>query len=209
MVKKNIIVCVSGSGRSLENLIKCEDEYSYHVSGVVSSSKTCKAIEIAKAYNLPLLTIGFPLDTASKEFEVCAGSLKDFFKEYKADLIVLAGFLRPFPLSSCEEKLKVINIHPSLLPKFGGKGMYGKKVHKAVIESNETHSGASVHFVTEVYDEGKVIAQVKVERKKDDTAESLAQRVFEGEKKLLPKAANMVLKKELTIESENILTITL
>lgn len=102
-------------------------------------------------------------------------------------LVVLAGYLKLVPAAVVEKyRGRIINIHPSLLPAFGGPGMYGGRVHRAVLEAGESQTGATVHVVDEAYDRGDILAQVKVAVKKDDTAESLAARVLAVEHRLLP-----------------------
>ncbi|MBL7918387.1 MAG: phosphoribosylglycinamide formyltransferase, partial [Bacteroidia bacterium] len=118
----------------------------------------------------------------------------DFLNTEKIDLIILAGFLLKIP-----EKLvkafpeKIINIHPSLLPSYGGSGMYGMNVHKAVINNNEKESGITVHFVNEEYDKGKIILQEKVSLSPTETPESLAQKIHELEYKFFPQAVERLL----------------
>jgi len=107
-------------------------------------------------------------------------------QKVKPNLIVLAGFLRKIPFDILNEfKHKIINIHPSLLPKYGGKGMYGDNVHKKVIENNEKESGFTIHYVDQNYDEGDIILQKKIQIKKKD-AVSLAQEVLKLEHKYYP-----------------------
>ena len=111
-------------------------------------------------------------------------------------MIVLAGFLSILKPEFCEKwEGKIINIHPALLPKFGGKGMWGHHVHNAVIEAGEKESGASVHYVTSGIDEGEVILQGKFETDKTDTAEKVAEKVHLIEYDIFPKAIDMVLNK--------------
>jgi phosphoribosylglycinamide formyltransferase-1 len=183
----NIAVAVSGGGRSLANLLEQErsGKAKYKITCVVSSKSDCKAVSIAETFGLPVFLHRFPqnhdltLDT----------SLEVFLKNHQVSWIVLAGFLRPMPVLSAWRS-KIVNIHPALLPKFGGKGMYGHHVHNAVLNANELRSGATVHFVNETYDDGAIIAQVIVPVKKDDTVETLAERVFAGECKLYPEVLN-------------------
>ena len=104
-----------------------------------------------------------------------------------SDLIILAGYLKIIPKEIISiYKHKILNIHPSLLPKYGGKGFYGIKVHEQVINAKEKHSGATVHFVDEIYDNGPIIAQHRVHVSNDETAESLSRKVLEIEHKLFP-----------------------
>jgi phosphoribosylglycinamide formyltransferase 1 len=202
--QKPIVVCVSGGGRSLQNLLTLEKKSNFFVSGVISSSSSCKANEIARKHNKPIYCAKFPINGRDSEYKENAIKLKSFIESSEAELIVLAGFLRPFPLDICAKTIPTINIHPALLPKFGGHGMYGKKVHEAVIASSDGESGATIHFVTPVYDEGKIISQIIVKRLKEDCAEGLATRVFEAEKKLLPLTITKLLKGELPLKENSI-----
>jgi folate-dependent phosphoribosylglycinamide formyltransferase PurN len=124
-------------------------------------------------------------DFSMKNRVAAAMTLYGALQRYSVDLVVLAGFLKLMPMDPAWSG-KIINIHPALLPKFGGKGMHGHHVHEAVLESGESHSGASVHLVNERYDEGAIISQATVLVLKEDNVESLAARVFAAECKLLP-----------------------
>ena len=105
-------------------------------------------------------------------------AIKDLFKKHKIDFIILAGFLLKIPNKMIKDYSdKIINIHPALLPKYGGKGMYGKHVHKAVIENKEIISGITIHYVNNKYDDGKIIFQAKCNVEKNDTPESLAKKI--------------------------------
>ncbi|EAP87720.1 phosphoribosylglycinamide formyltransferase [Croceibacter atlanticus HTCC2559] len=118
----------------------------------------------------------------------------NLLKDIQPDLIVLAGFLWLFPEKIVEAfPDKVINLHPALLPKFGGKGMYGANVHKAVVEQKEEKTGITIHFVNEVYDDGKIIAQFETELKPTDTVEDVASKINELEMEHFPKVINELL----------------
>lgn len=179
--KIRIAVGVSGAGRSLRNLIEQQDKYPYSVEMIFSSSPNAGANHLAERFNLPLLVLDFSrgLDFQTKDVIYAA------LEAHKIDLVVLAGFLKLFPVKESWSG-RIINIHPALLPKFGGRGMYGRHVHDAVLKAGETSSGATVHFVNAKYDEGSLIAQVKVPVVDTDTPESLGQRVFMAECQLLP-----------------------
>lgn len=182
-----VAVGVSGGGRTLLNLIKKQYPLkNYRVVGVFSSSSTCPGLEYAKDYGLPIFLGHFP-----SQHNIGHGDLKSrhpiyqWFEEIDANFVALAGFLRPFPVLD-NWLYRVVNIHPALLPKYGGHGMYGLNVHKAVIRQKESFSGATVHYVTERYDEGQIIAQMRVPVFPEDDAESLANRVFKIECDLYP-----------------------
>jgi phosphoribosylglycinamide formyltransferase-1 len=179
--KYRIAVGVSGGGRSLKNLIERQRYSPYEVSYVFSSSQEAAALDIAK--NAAIRADFF--DFSSTVRAETGSRLYQTLQAQNIDLIVLAGFLKMMPMHAAW-KNKIINIHPALLPKFGGKGMYGAKVHAAVLLAKEAFSGATVHFVNEQYDEGRMIAQVMVPVPPDDHVDSLSARVFAAECELLP-----------------------
>jgi folate-dependent phosphoribosylglycinamide formyltransferase PurN len=139
-------------------------------------------VAIAKQYGIPQLVASFPPDPNP----IAPEALFGWLTEKNINWIALAGFIKRFPLDT-DWHGRIVNIHPALLPDFGGAGMYGMKVHRAVIASPAQWTGASIHVVTEEYDEGSVIAQAVVARRRDDTPESLAERVFRAECRLYPK----------------------
>ncbi|MEE1389763.1 MAG: formyltransferase family protein [Clostridia bacterium] len=132
-------------------------------------------MERAKNSNIPTYII------SGKDKDEIDIELENVLTNYSVDLIVLAGYLKLIG-SRLINKYTIINTHPSLLPKFGGKGMYGMNVHKAVVEAKEEFSGPTVHFVNNNYDEGNIISQTKVKLSSNETAESLAKKVQEVEK---------------------------
>ena len=142
---------------------------------VVSDNKEAFALERAKKANIPIYIIE---GKSKEEIDI---ELENVLKEYDIDLIVLAGYLKMIG-SRLINKYTIINTHPSLLPKFGGKGMFGMNVHRAVIKAGEKISGPTVHYVNERYDEGNIISQTTVEITKEDTPESLAKKVQDVEK---------------------------
>lgn len=142
---------------------------------VVSDNQNSYALERAKNSNIPTYVI---VGKSKEEIDI---ELDNVLSNYSIDLIVLAGYLKLIG-NRLISKYTIINTHPSLLPKFGGKGMYGMNVHKAVVEAKEEFSGPTVHFVNSNYDEGNIIAQVKVKLSNDETAESLAKKVQAVEK---------------------------
>ena len=142
---------------------------------VVSNNQNAYALERARKSNIPTYVI------VGKNKEEIDIELDNVFSKYNIDLIVLAGYLKLIG-NRLIDKYTIINTHPSLLPKFGGKGMYGMNVHKAVIEAKEAFSGPTVHFVNNNYDEGNIISQTKIELSNDETPESLAKKVQAAEK---------------------------
>lgn len=178
----NIVVFVSGRGSNLKAILNSELlKGKVKVKAVISDKKTCAAFEIAKKNSIDCFSLGKSESCISYE------KLEEILVSSNTDLIVLAGFLKLIPVSFVSKyKNKIINIHPALLPSFGGKGMYGMNVHKSVFESSAKISGATVHFVNEIYDEGKIIAQRCVDISDVASPEEIAERVLEIEHKLLP-----------------------
>lgn len=124
-----------------------------------------------------------------------ASALIHSLEQFNADVIVLAGYLKKIPDAVIKKyKGRILNIHPSLLPKYGGKGFYGIKVHQAVVDQNEQESGCTVHLVTEVYDDGPILGQSKVSLSENETAESLAKKVLVLEHSLYPKVISDFIK---------------
>ena len=152
----NIVVCASGGGGNSRSLIKYQCDYGYHISLLIVD-RECPAIKIAKENGISYSVL---------EKKVLG---KSFFEEFEkivpidTNLIVLAGFLPIIPKWICEKwERKIINIHPSLLPKYGGKGMYGVKVQEAVLRNHEKYAGCTVHYVDSEIDTGEIIAQKKI-----------------------------------------------
>ena len=142
---------------------------------VVSNNSNAYALERAKMNNIPTYII---TGKSKEEIDI---ELESVLDNYKVDLIVLAGYLKLIG-NRLISKYTIINTHPSLLPKFGGKGMYGMNVHKAVIEAKEKFSGPTVHFVNNNSDEGNIISQTKFKLSNDETPDSLSRKVQEVEK---------------------------
>jgi len=184
---KNLVILVSGSGTNLQRIIDTIDsgEIQDAKISLVVADRECFGIERAKNHNIETALI-----PRGKNF---SSELGKIIPE-NTDLIVLAGFLsilKPEFVESWEGK--IINIHPALLPKYGGKGMWGHHVHNAVIEAKEKESGATVHFVTVGIDEGEAILQKSFEVTENDTPETLAEKVHEIEYEIFPIAINKVL----------------
>lgn len=168
-----LAVFISGTGSNLKALIDAEKE-NYFDSEIklVVSNKEAKGLSYAREENISYII--------SKDDEEILEKLRD----KKIDLIVLAGYL-PKVTKNIIDKYRIINIHPSLLPKYGGKGFYGLNVHKAVFENKEKISGVSIHFVNENLDDGDIILQRKVDISKCESAEEIAEKVLEVEHKSL------------------------
>ncbi len=195
-LKEPIAIALSGSGRTLDNFLKCEDSSHYKIVGVISSAIDCRGVTIARDHGVPLYCGIFSQPNA-KENE---HQIYRFLEEIGARWVALAGFLKIFPVRSSWEG-RIVNIHPALLPKFGGKGMYGMKVHAAVINAGEKESGATVHFVNSQYDEGRIIAQAALPVLISDSPDTLAHRVFEAECRLYPDVVNKLIRGDLPLKS--------
>jgi phosphoribosylglycinamide formyltransferase-1 len=192
-MKKRIVIFASGSGTNAENIIKYFQRTQFaEVVRVLSNKKDAKVLERAK--NLAVTANPFTKDELFSE----EGILKTL-KEIQPDMIVLAGFLLKFPEIILKEfPNKVINVHPALLPKYGGKGMYGNFVHQAVVENNEAETGITIHYVNENYDEGAIISQKRVKLSENDSSEIIAEKVHKLEYEWFPKIIEEVLRKTST-----------
>jgi phosphoribosylglycinamide formyltransferase 1 len=184
--RPRIAVFVSGSGRSLTNLADVirAGELEAELVLVVCNSPTALALERAAELRIPARLLDPERKLPPAEFSRQAFAAAE---ESAAELVVLAGFLRLLVIPA-NWIGRVLNIHPSLLPRFGGKGFYGDKVHAAVLASGDAQSGCSVHYVTNEYDAGPIALQRQVPVRPGDDVHSLAARVFEQEKLALPEA---------------------
>lgn len=188
---KNIVVLVSGSGTNLQRIIDCID------SGEIENAKISLVVADRECYGLERAENRGIKNILIKRGKSFSENLEKEIPE-NTDLIVLAGFLSILSKDFTEKfKGKIINIHPALLPKFGGKGMWGHHVHNAVIEAKELESGATVHFVTPEIDEGEIIMQGKVKVEAEETPETLAKKIHEVEYEIFPKAIDKVLNSPL------------
>jgi len=147
---------------------------------VISNNPNAGVLEIAKANNIPAVCLN------SKNYPEKYNSLDETLlatlQEHEVNLIVLAGYMKKIsPIIINSYKNRILNIHPALLPKYGGQDMYGEFVHQAVLKSNNTETGATIHIVTPDYDEGRILAQCKVPRYQNDTVQTLSQRVLKFE----------------------------
>lgn len=186
---KNIVVLVSGGGTNLQRIIECIDNGEIPNANIslVVADRDCFGLERAKIHGIPTQLI-----PRGKSF---SSELKQILPA-NTDLIVLAGFLSILNKEFCESfPGKIINIHPALLPKFGGKGMWGHHVHEAVLASNEKESGATVHYVTSGIDEGEIILQKSFKISDGDNLETLSEKIHQIEYEIFPKAINLVLSK--------------
>ncbi len=176
----NIAIFASGSGSNAENIISYFDNHKI-TSHFVIYSDNPNAFVLERAKRFGVKSVLFSIN------DLKSGFVLSSLKENKIKLIVLAGFLKLIPSDIIAEFTnRIINIHPALLPDFGGKGMYGDRVHRAVIDSGEKESGITIHYVNSNYDEGDLIFQAKCPVFPDDTPDSLANRVHELEYKFYP-----------------------
>ena len=178
---KRIAIFASGSGSNAEIIARYFSENpKIEVSLVVSNKRKAFVLERAKGFNIPIMII-------DREMFYHSDEVVNRLLQLNIDIIVLAGFLWLVPLSLIKAfPQKIINIHPALLPEYGGKGMYGMNVHKAVLENKETETGMTVHFVSEKYDEGGIIFQSSCDISDASTPEEIATEVLKLEHKYYP-----------------------
>lgn len=184
---KNVAILASGEGTNAERIIRYfAEKKTAKVSVVLTNKAEAGVIRRANALNIPVEVLP---PSAFKE-----GKANALLHDYQVDFVVLAGFLLRIPDDMlCDYPDKIVNIHPSLLPKFGGKGMYGSRVHEAVLEAGETESGITIHFINERYDEGATILQARCPVMPDDTPDTLANRVHQLEYEHFPKVIERLL----------------
>jgi phosphoribosylglycinamide formyltransferase-1 len=181
MKKRNIAIFASGSGTNAQRIIEYFSGNPKISVALILSNKP-DAYVLVRAKNLNVPSVVFDRHSFDETDDIIK-----LLKKEKIDFIVLAGFLWMVPVNLIlAYPGRIINIHPALLPKYGGKGMYGARVHEAVIQSGDKESGISIHYVNEKYDEGNIIFQAKCEVLQDDTPDSLAHRVHKLEYKHYP-----------------------
>jgi len=181
-----LVVLVSGGGRTLLNLVEAAREGRLDATFplVVSSLRTAKGVERARGLGLDVEVIR-PRDFPSKEAFAEAQTRR--ILAARPDLVVMGGYLVHYPVPEALAG-RILNIHPSLLPRHGGRGMYGDRVHAAVLAAGDAESGCTVHVVDDEYDHGPVVARTRVPVLPDDTVDTLAARVFEAECRTYPEA---------------------
>ncbi len=195
-----IAVLASHGGSNLQALIDgCrEGRIDGRVVVVVSNNRKAYALERARNHNIETLVVSEGMFEGSAAF---AAELLAQLQRRKIGLICLAGYMKMIPKQIIATfRNKIINIHPALLPKFGGPGMYGMRVHEAVIAAGETESGATIHIVDEIYDNGRILAQHRVPVLPDDTPESLQARVLEVEHQLYPETVAEIAAGKIILE---------
>ncbi|MFQ3599414.1 MAG: phosphoribosylglycinamide formyltransferase [Chloroherpetonaceae bacterium] len=191
--KKNLAVFCSGGGSNFKALYKQIQERNLPCQIVMclSNNSQCGAMQFARETGIDAVHVSSKSVPSEDAF---VQTMLAELEKRQVDLILLAGYMKRVPKAVVERYPKrILNIHPALLPKFGGEGMYGMHVHRAVIEAKEKESGATVHFVNENYDEGEIIVQGKVAIAPDETPESLAAKVLEVEHRIYAEALVKVL----------------
>jgi phosphoribosylglycinamide formyltransferase 1 len=186
---ENIAIFASGSGSNAQRIIEYfRDSHDIHVVAVLTNNPNAFVIQRCRKLNVPCI-----LFSRTEFYET--GRIVEILEEQKISFIVLAGFLWLVPQNLLKiYPGKILNIHPALLPKYGGKGMYGMKVHSAVLESGDPESGISIHLVNEHYDEGNILFQAMCKIEPGETPESLAAKVHSLEYNFYPKVIEEVVK---------------
>ncbi len=193
---KKIVVFASGSGTNFQSIIDSvgKGEIQAEIEGLIVSRRSAGASNRAEKAGIPVQVIR-PADFNTEE--AFGKEILRHLNRWEPDLIVLAGYMVKIPGNVIEAyPSRIINIHPALLPRYGGKGFFGKRVHQAVLDAGDKETGCTVHYVNEKYDQGPIIAQRNVPVKSDDTPESLARRVLSEEHKLLPQVIQQLLSKQ-------------
>ena len=193
-----VAVLLSGQGTSLENLFERMDqgEVPGEVSVVLSSKADAFGLERARRRGIPAIAIPRAEFADNRAFN---DALHETLEAHSFDLIALLGFLSLFELRGQYEG-RVINVHPALIPAFSGQGFYGSRVHEAVLASGVKMTGATVHFVNEEYDKGPILVQEAVPVAENDSVETLAARVQEAERRLIPRAIRWIAEGRVQIE---------
>ncbi|MFA7675403.1 MAG: phosphoribosylglycinamide formyltransferase [Endomicrobiia bacterium] len=191
---KRLAVLVSGGGSNLQSIIDSTRNGILkgiaEVSIVISNNPNAFGLQRANKENIKNIAFDYKLMNPEEYDKQMLSALKD----YKVDLICMAGYLKKLPdIIVNEYKNKILNIHPALLPKFGGKGMYGHFVHEAVVKAKEKKSGATVHFADGNYDTGKIIIQNTIDILESDTADDVAKKVLGIEHEIYPQAIKKVI----------------
>lgn len=186
---KNIAIFASGSGSNAQNISEYfKGKSDVNIALILTNSKSAFVIQRAKKLKIPVVIFN------RNDFYKTENVL-DKLKSFQIDFIVLAGFLWLIPDNLIKTfPGRIINIHPALLPKYGGKGMFGMKVHEAVKLANETESGITIHFVNEKYDEGEIIFQAKVKIEETDKPEKIAEKIHKLEYEHFPRVIENLLK---------------
>lgn len=199
-----IAVFASGRGSNfiaLYNFLQKENVEA-KISILISNNSNSGAIGFANGNNIPSYYLSEKNFQSKEDYQ---NGMRNVLSENKINFIVLAGYMKLIaPKIVKEFENRIINIHPALLPKFGGAGMFGERVHEAVIVASEKESGATVHFVNEEYDRGLIILQDKVLISSDETKESLAKKVLNIEHKILPEVVKLFAENKILIKNNKV-----
>jgi len=197
----NIAVFVSGRGSNLKAIYEKVSKDKVRICAVVTDRNDCGAVQFSIENKIPVYILNSVNESTTFSYE----KIVEQFKLIPVHLIVLAGFLKKIPDFLIEEyENRIINIHPALLPSFGGKGMYGLNVHKAVLNSSAKISGATIHFVDKIYDHGKIIDQRTVDISDLKTPEEIAARVIKIEHELLPYIVEKFSENKIIISNDRV-----
>lgn len=200
----NVAVFASGRGSNFQAILSAIQQgyLPARVTLLISNKADAGAVELARAHNIPALHL------SQKSFsseDAYAARMLDVLHEHHVEMIALAGYLKRIPSAVIERyRNKILNVHPALLPAFGGPGMYGHHVHDAVIACGAKVSGATVHIVDEEYDRGPIVIQKSLEVANDDTPESLAAKVLNIEHEIYPKALKAFVEGRVKIEGRKV-----
>jgi phosphoribosylglycinamide formyltransferase-1 len=200
MKKLNLVALASGGGTNLQAIIDNieAEKLNAQIKAVISNNSKSGALERARKHNIPAIHLSHKQFATPEEFDQ---RLLSVLKESETDLVILAGYMKMLsPAIVRAYRNKILNIHPALLPSFGGKGMYGIHVHEAVIDSGVKVTGVTVHLVDEIYDHGAIIVQECVPVLPDDTPETLQQRVLPHEHQLYSKAVQLFAEDKVEIK---------
>lgn len=204
MRKLNLAVLASGGGTNLQAIIDAVEkgELCAEIKIVISNNSKAFALERARKHNIQALHLSHKQFATPEEFD---DRLLAVLKENQIDMILLAGYMKILsPTIIRAYRNKILNIHPALLPHFGGPGMYGTHVHEAVIKSGVKISGVTVHIVDEIYDHGAIVMQKAVEVKDNDTPESLAERVLKVEHQTYKEAVQLFAEDRVEIKDNRV-----
>ncbi len=199
--KIHLAICASGRGSNARAIIDfaLKNNATYDVALIISNNSNADVAKLAEEFGIPfahISSVKFP------DYEEYSAQFLKALKENNIDMIALAGFMKKIPQCVIEAfKNRIFNVHPALLPKFGGEGMYGIYTHEAVLKAGETETGVTIHRVEGEYDSGEILAQEKVEIFKNDTAEILAARVLKVEHELYPRVLDTMALKTLELKN--------
>jgi phosphoribosylglycinamide formyltransferase-1 len=200
----NIAIFASGRGSNFEALYRAlsEQRIDARIVAVISNNSNAGALALARSFHIPAFHLSRKQFADDQEFTDRQIAVLESFD---VGLIVLAGYMKKIDTAIIQRyRNRILNIHPALLPKFGGEGMYGHYVHEAVMKSGDAESGATVHIVTNEYDAGPIVVQKRVQISPDDTPESLAQKVLSVEHLILAEAVALFASHTLSVENNRV-----